>query len=155
MNPIPPFTEFAKIAHLPKRKPLTPEQKEKAKLRYRRWVAENREKLNASVRAYRKRRYTEQGSWPDSGPKARSLKAWMIELKSKPCTDCGGTFEVCCMDFDHVGTEKGNNVGSMFAHHYSREAIEIELAKCELVCANCHRVRTRNRRTGSGTGGRG
>jgi hypothetical protein len=75
----------------------------------------------------------------------------MIELKSKPCTDCGGTFPVCCMDFDHrAGTNKSHNPGSMFAHHYSRECIEKELAKCDLVCANCHRIRTQKRRTGNG-----
>lgn len=54
------------------------------------------------------------------------------------------------MDFDHrLGEKKEFNVGSMFAHHYSRELIEKEVAKCDLVCANCHRVRTRNRRIGS------
>ena len=80
-----------------------------------------------------------------------ALKAWMLELKSRPCADCGGVFPVCCMDFDHRdGTEKAYNLGSMFAHHYSRELIQTELDKCDLVCANCHRVRTRNRRLGSG-----
>jgi hypothetical protein len=55
------------------------------------------------------------------------------------------------MDFDHKdGTVKEYNLGSMFAHHYARELIEKELAKCDLVCSNCHRVRTRDRRTGSG-----
>jgi hypothetical protein len=31
--------------------------------------------------------------------------------------------------------------------------IEKELKKCDLVCSNCHRIRTQKRRTGSGTGG--
>ena len=75
----------------------------------------------------------------------------MIELKSKPCTDCKQTFPICCMHFDHKeGTNKKYNIGSMFAHHYSRELIEKELSKCELVCANCHAIRTQKRRIGSG-----
>jgi len=120
------------------------------KCRYTSWVNNNREHLNATVRKYRARRYLKEGQWRDESPKARVLKAWMVELKSKPCRDCGGTFEVCCMDFDHrKGTVKKYNVGSMFAHHYSQKLIESELAKCDLVCANCHRIRTRNRRTGS------
>lgn len=87
-------------------------------------------------------------------PKASALKAWMIELKSKPCSDCGSKFDTCCMDFDHrIGEKKAYNLGSMFAHHYSKELIEIELAKCDLVCSNCHRIRTRDRRTGSGLSG--
>lgn len=73
----------------------------------------------------------------------------MIELKSNPCYDCQQSFDTCCMDFDHRdGTEKKYNIGSMFAHHYSRELIQQELNKCDLVCANCHRIRTRDRRIG-------
>ena len=130
---------------------LSPEQSEKAKARYKRWAIANREKLNAYVRKYRAKRYREEGRWADCGPKAKAMIVWMSELKSKPCADCHGMFEICSMDFDHRdGTVKKYNIGSMFAHHYSRELIEKELEKCDLVCCNCHRVRTRNRRTGSG-----
>ena len=119
--------------------------------RERDWGLKHRVKHNEAVRRYRAKRYQEDGRWTDSSPKASALKAWMNEIKSKPRADCGGSFEVCCMDFDHRdGTEKAYNVGSMFAHHYSRELIETELAKCDLVCANCHRIRTRDRRTGNG-----
>lgn len=134
----------------PKRKRiLSEEQKQKAYERQKLWVANNRENHNAAVRRYRAKRYAEDGFWAEAGPKAKALKEWMIEIKSNPCTDCGQRFPVCCMDFDHVRDAKAYNIGSMFAHHYSKELIEEELAKCELVCANCHRIRTRNRRTGS------
>lgn len=122
--------------------------------REKHWADNNRERLNAGVREYRARRYAAEGRWLDESPKAKSLKVWMNEIKSNPCSDCGNCFDVCCMDFDHRdGTVKAYNVGSMFAHHYSRELIETEIAKCDLVCANCHRIRTRNRRTGSGRHG--
>ena len=125
------------------------EQKYQAYLRQKIWVAKNRDKCNATVRAYRARRYERDGCWQDTSPKAAALKTWMIELKSKPCLDCRGTFPVCCMDFDHRDySEKKYNLGSMFAHHYSRELIEKELEKCDLVCANCHRIRTRDKKTG-------
>jgi len=115
------------------------------------WVENNREKHNRNVREYRARRYASEGQWHNNSPKAVAAKAWMNEIKSKPCRDCGGIFEVCCMDFDHrEGTKKTYNIGSMFAHHYSAELIQIELDKCDLVCANCHRIRTRDRRIGSG-----
>ena len=114
-------------------------------------VEKDRSKHNESVRKYRAKRYKEVGKWRDEGPKSKALKKWMIELKSEPCTDCGQKFPVCCMDFDHKpGTTKSYNLGSMFAHHYSKELIQTELDKCELVCSNCHRIRTQNRRTGSG-----
>lgn len=43
------------------------------------------------------------------------------------------------MDFDHL-LDKFKNVSRMTAYKWDR--IEAEIAKCELVCANCHRVRT-------------
>jgi len=120
-----------------------------AECRYKHWVENNRDKLNATVRAYRKRRYIRDGRWRDESPKSKALKEWMIEIKSKPCTDCGGKFPVCCMDFDHRNyEEKEYDLGSMFSHHYGRELIEKELMKCDLVCSNCHRIRTRDKKVG-------
>jgi len=122
-----------------------------ANCRLKFWVETHRDYLNQKVREYRARRYKTEGCWYDKSPKAVALKQWMIELKSEPCTDCNTRFPICCMDFDHrIGTIKEFNIGSMFAHHYSRELIEKELAKCNLVCSNCHRIRTQKRKLGSG-----
>lgn len=135
---------------MPKRiRVLTPEQKKKSAKRAAAWQKNNRERHNATVRAYRMNRSLKEGCWRDEGPKAVALKAWMLELKSKPCTDCRHKFPACCMDFDHrEPAKKKFNVGSMFAHHYARELIELEIEKCDLVCANCHRIRTRDQKQG-------
>jgi endogenous inhibitor of DNA gyrase (YacG/DUF329 family) len=115
------------------------------------WAENNRQRLRDYQKKHRSALYKTDKCWVESGPKAKAQKVWMIKIKSQPCHDCGGTFPTCAMDFDHrVDEVKSYNLGSMFAHHYSRELIEIELAKCDLVCANCHRVRTRDRRLGSG-----
>ena len=70
-------------------------------------------------------------------------RQYIDEKKSVPCTDCGGTFPLECMDFDHVRGEKKYNIGSLIGCAKAR--IDEELAKCEVVCANCHRIRTKNR----------
>ena len=66
------------------------------------------------------------------------------ELKARPCQDCGNHFPPECMDFDHVRGEKkfmvSANVGSSWS------ATVEEIAKCDVVCSNCHRIRTRKRR---------
>ncbi len=67
-------------------------------------------------------------------------RVWLDSLKSGPCTDCGGRFHPVCMDWDHVGEGKVRNVGMMLS--YSKAKILAEIAKCELVCSNCHRLRT-------------
>ena len=69
------------------------------------------------------------------------------ELKElNPCTDCGNTYAPECMDFDHLPQfEKKANIALMVASGSTWKLISQELAKCELVCANCHRVRTTQR----------
>jgi hypothetical protein len=66
-----------------------------------------------------------------------------------PCADCGDTFPPHVMHWDHLpGYQKLDEIGSMVGSR-RREAILAELKKCELVCANCHVMRTvmRARRT--------
>ena len=65
-------------------------------------------------------------------------------LKDKPCLDCAGSFPACCMEFDHVRGLKRHNIAEMAS--WSRAAVLAEVEKCELVCSNCHRIRTENRR---------
>lgn len=79
-----------------------------------------------------------------------SLKAEIDLIKSAPCSDCGQTFPTVCMDFDHIRGEKLGNIATMINNCTSRESIFEEIAKCELVCANCHRLRTHQRRLEKG-----
>lgn len=72
--------------------------------------------------------------------KARAL-ATVAALKRAPCTDCGKRFHFTAMDFDHVGKDKLSNI-SKLVHNGSLTRARAEMRKCELVCANCHRVRT-------------
>jgi len=75
-----------------------------------------------------------------------SKLATYAERKRSPCVDCGGTFHQVAMHFDHVrGVKKANP--SSYAYDYgSVDRMLSELDKCEIVCANCHAVRTYNRR---------
>lgn len=66
------------------------------------------------------------------------------ELKNHPCIDCGGKFPSECMDFDHVRGDKVSTVGLLVEDMTGKR--EAEIAKCDLVCANCHRIRTNLRR---------
>jgi hypothetical protein len=61
-----------------------------------------------------------------------------------PCKDCKNFFPACCMDYDHLpGQPKKAGIAVMINNRkYKLPDIEIEISKCELVCANCHRIRT-------------
>lgn len=75
--------------------------------------------------------------------------AFIEEAKKNPCTDCRQTYPVECMDFDHVRGEKRFGIGTAKGACKSVQAVLEEMAKCELVCSNCHRIRTRKRATES------
>jgi hypothetical protein len=62
-------------------------------------------------------------------------------IKDVPCMDCGNTFPPYVMDFDHRG-DKVDNVSRLSNNRVSIARIMEEIAKCDIVCANCHRIRT-------------
>lgn len=66
-------------------------------------------------------------------------------LKRDPCMDCGGVFPPEALDFDHrPGEPKINSISQMKDGSISK--LTTELLKCDLVCSNCHRIRTAARR---------
>lgn len=81
-------------------------------------------------------------------PDIRGLatKAHVDELKRNPCQDCLGVFEPESMDWDHrPGVEKLGEIGKMVSGRYALSTVLAEIEKCDLVCSNCHRVRSKNR----------
>lgn len=96
----------------------------------RRHYAENKDKYAESLKASRQNR-----------------KEKLNELKSGPCMDCNIKYPPYVMDWDHVSGEKVERVSRM-VRGWSWQAVLNEIAKCELVCSNCHRIRTWNRTEG-------
>lgn len=69
-------------------------------------------------------------------------KHFIFELKdNKPCVDCKAVHRHFALDFDHRDPKK-KILGIAEMYSYSKEAILKEVAKCDLICANCHRYRT-------------
>jgi|SRR5882757_2702477 len=78
--------------------------------------------------------------------RTRGNQVEIVRLKSVPCADCGGRFHPACMDFDHLpGHQKVASVSRLW--NTKKKLLE-EIQKCEVVCANCHRLRTWRRRRG-------
>ncbi len=65
-------------------------------------------------------------------------------LSCHPCVDCGQT-DVRVLEFDHVRGKKLHSIAKMMGLGYSWSTIETEIAKCEVRCANCHRIKTNER----------
>lgn len=67
--------------------------------------------------------------------------------EATPCTDCGNKYPYYVMQFDHL-RDKEINIADMIKRDWAKARIEAELAKCEMVCANCHAERTHKRSMG-------
>lgn len=99
--------------------------------------------------AIRKHYYANKQYYIEKAYRKRdNLRRWVYDLKNKtPCTDCGVQYPYYVTDFDHVGNDEKVNTVSKLINSGSTKKVKEEIAKCELVCSNCHRIRTYNRRT--------
>jgi len=64
-------------------------------------------------------------------------------FETHPCVDCGERDPVV-LEFDHLA-DKSFCIGGAI-HDRKWQSILDEIAKCVVVCANCHRRRTATRR---------
>lgn len=88
--------------------------------------------LSEKKKAYKRKRHAD-----------RSLLVDAIQ-RAIGCVDCGlWSDDTVVFDFDHVRGEKHAGVSQMKVFNIDRLMDEIE--KCEVVCANCHRLRTKAR----------
>ena len=65
-------------------------------------------------------------------------------LKDVPCADCGIKYAPHIMQFDHL-RDKSFQISDNWSASEGR--LREEVAKCEVVCANCHAERTFQRRS--------
>lgn len=74
----------------------------------------------------------------------RRLRAqiFVYEILSKSkCVDCNESrFET--LEFDHICGNKTKPISLMVKQGLKPEEIQKEISKCEVRCANCHRIRT-------------
>lgn len=75
----------------------------------------------------------------------RNIRDYIRELKdNKACMDCKISYPHYVLDYDHrPGENKLYNVSNIASRiNWNKDKIDQEIAKCDLVCANCHRIRT-------------
>ncbi len=75
--------------------------------------------------------------------RADAYKRKVVDYKGAACLDCGLVSEYLDVyDFHHrVPSDKSFGIGTPGTSQKPWEDIVAELAKCDLLCANCHRVR--------------
>ena len=104
--------------------------KEKNKLCKKKYYQDNRQKSLERSKQSRDRR-----------------KAYVNKIKeSKPCSDCNKYYPYYVMQFDHI-PERGAKIGSInnLIRTAGMQKLLGEIEKCEVVCGNCHSIRTHSR----------
>ena len=76
-----------------------------------------------------------------------SVQGWVLhKYNGIPCLDCNMVYPFCVMDFDHRPEEtKSFSISRVGAYKATSDRISTvmkEIDKCDLICANCHRIRT-------------
>lgn len=79
----------------------------------------------------------------------RKKMAFLAGYKlERGCVDCGYREHAVALDFDHVTGQKSFALSRAYNKSWTR--ILAELEKCEIRCANCHRVKTAERKSLAG-----
>ena len=70
--------------------------------------------------------------------------AWMRRIKlDSGCVDWGYDKHPTALQFDHINDDKEFGIARESTYSYAR--LRAEMDKCEIVCANCHAIRTYER----------
>lgn len=136
--------ECVRVDFAQRRARWTPEQKERDRARPRK-----RSRVNEKKRINRRdNRTPEQRREAGRARTASTYEKLNAYKLAAGCADCGYRQHVAALEFDHLpGVVWGGTVSSL-AGNRSWRTLLIEIAKCEVVCANCHNIRTYNRRNG-------
>ena len=115
---------------------------------HREWRRRNPDKVRAKRATYRSKPENRQKERAAAHRRRmRSPVRFMTDLfKASPCTGCGGRFPALVMEFDHRNAdEKVADVAALVHQRRAPSVVFTEIAKCDLVCVNCHRLRTLDR----------
>ena len=99
----------------------------------------------AFTNAERRKRYYEKHKVEMNAANARmkdEMRTWLCEQKNVPCMDCGVRYPSYVMDFDHRDPKTKVNTVAKLLNNSSWLKLRAEVLKCDVVCSNCHRVRT-------------
>jgi hypothetical protein len=73
----------------------------------------------------------------------KSIRAFIRWIKEgHTCADCGHSYPYYVMQFDHLDRNTKSGTIDYMVTHYGKQKIYAEMLKCQIVCANCHMIRT-------------
>ena len=127
----------------------TPEFRAKVREYRKEWYhrPEVKERMLKKQKAYDDKRWEEDSEYRERRRQkraevfARNREFVRAIKRTTPCADCGGHFHPVCMDFHHVSDKKVQNIARLTTSA-AMKTLAAEIAKCIVICSNCHRIRT-------------
>ncbi len=118
--------------------PIDPEKRKKSTEATKRWRENNRERARAWQRQYSEKNREKHAAYRKAWAKAHPRTKLIEKAKIKGCAICEEKSPVA-LDFHHIDpSQKKFSIGGYYLIKTDAE-VEEELAKCVVVCANCHR----------------
>lgn len=112
-----PIEEFSK--NRTKKDGLSCECKKCHQSRYKQYYNKNKERYRESSKRKREKLYT-----------------YLNQIKKNGCSMCGEK-DIACLDFHHI-RDKSKNISELVSiENFNRLVLEVD--KCIVLCANCHR----------------
>jgi 5-methylcytosine-specific restriction endonuclease McrA len=98
-------------------------------------IKENRDAKNKYIREYRKSDKAKNVNYKSNRMWLKNEKQKAVDYKGGKCIKCGYKKCLSALEFHHINPEEKEGYNS----HWTFERNKIELNKCVLLCANCHR----------------
>jgi hypothetical protein len=101
----------------------------------RKWIEANREYLLEYNRNYNKKNKDRQKRYK------QKVWQWFLDYKkTQKCENCPEAHPAC-LDFHHINPDEKKVAIGLCVHssHWGIERIKLEIAKCKVLCSNCHR----------------
>lgn len=102
-----------------------PEERRRKQKEYNRNRYNNDPEYRAKHLALVEKRKSEQSKW------------WMEYKKTLKCNRCEESY-YACLQFHHTDPTVKEESISQIVRHWGKDRIMKEVAKCEVLCANCH-----------------
>jgi hypothetical protein len=101
------------------------------------WAKRNPERFNAAWRKWYEANAIRKIAWKTR--RRRELRRWLDEVRDGLVCETCGESETACLQFHHIDpSKKDMDLANVIANGWSKARILGEIAKCRVLCANCH-----------------
>ncbi len=118
--------------------------KNKIKGTRQRWCKSCQAEANSKHYQNNKQTYLERALTRNNVVNTKNKQRLYDYLSAHPCVDCGQA-DIRVLEFDHINGNKSASITNLLKNAVNWEILETEIAKCEVRCVNCHRIKTSER----------